>query len=249
MLDKNRVRFIFIVACILFTSTVFGTNGASQSISNTAAAPNTAATAASSAPAATPTPAANAPFKAEPGNPTLGKSKSEVCTACHGPVGVSVVPAWPSIAGQWEKYLIKELVEFRKGDKGTRFDPSMFGMTQNLSDQDIADLAAYFASQKPGTGSTPANFLSLGEKIYRGGNMQAGIPACGPSCHGPTGEGLALAGIPRLSGQQAQYTIDTLKKFKSGARSGDPNAIMRDIAKRMSDEEIEAVSNYVSGLH
>ncbi len=236
------------------TNSATKANGtAATNTSEPNATPTPASTsAAAPAPAATPTtptPAANAPFKAEPGNPIVGKSKSEVCTACHGPVGVSVTPIWPSIAGQGEKYLIKEMVEFRKGDKGTRFDPSMFAMVQNLSDQDIADLAAYFASLKPGTGTTPANFLSLGEKIYRGGNMQAGIPACGPSCHGPRGEGLSLASIPRLSGQQAQYTIDQLKKFKSGARAGDPNSIMRDIAKRMSDEEIDAVSNYVSGLH
>lgn len=246
---------LFSLMLVVFSATVFGADAPVATISSvvqTQTAPaQTMATpaAATQASQSAEVPAANTPFKADPGNPILGKEKSQVCSACHGTEGVSVVPAWPSIAGQSEKYLIKELVEFRKGEKGTRFEPSMYGMTQNLSDQDIADLAAYFAAEKPGTGTTPANFLSLGERIYRGGNLQTGVPACGPSCHGPSGEGVALAGIPRVSGQQAQYTIEQLKKFKSGARSDDPNSIMRDIAKRMSEEEIQAVSNYVSGLH
>lgn len=183
------------------------------------------------------------------GDAAVGQKKSEVCAACHGQDGNSVVPAWPSIAGQSEKYLVKELKEYRKGEKGTRFDASMYGMTQALTDQDIADLAAYFASQKPKIGLAKPDLVALGGKIYRGGNLKTGVPACGPSCHGIQGDGLELAGIPRLSGQQADYTSEQLKKFRSGARSDDPNGIMRDIAKRMTDEEIQAVSSYVAGLH
>lgn len=183
------------------------------------------------------------------GDPIAGKAKSEVCAACHGVDGNSVTAIWPKIAGQPEKYLVKELTEYRKGEKGKRFDPSMFGMTQALSDQDILDLAAYYAGQTQTPGASKPEGIALGQKLYRGGDPSRGIPACGPSCHGIRGEGLEMAGIPRLSGQQLDYTIDQLKKFRSGTRADDPNGIMRDIAKRMTDEEIQAVSNYASGLH
>ena len=184
-----------------------------------------------------------------PANAEAGRSKAAVCTACHNADGNSTVPAWPKIAGQPEKYLIEQLKEYRKGDKGTRFNPVMYGIVQALTDQDIADLAAYFASQKPALGTAKEAGLALGEKLYRGGNLKTGVPGCGSSCHGARGEGNIEAGFPALRGQHADYVIDQLKAFKSGARASDPNGIMRDIAKRMTDEEIQAVGNYVSGLH
>src|SRR5690242_8308945 len=118
------------------------------------------------------------------GDAIAGKDKSAVCAACHGVDGNSTVAIWPKIAGESEGYLIKQLTEYRKGSAGTRFEPSMYAMTQNLSDQDIADLAAYFASQAPSPGSTPAQFVDVGEKLYRGGNVETGVPACS-ACHGP----------------------------------------------------------------
>ena len=178
-----------------------------------------------------------------------GRKKSEICAACHSVDGNSTVPAWPKIAGQPEKYLIEQLKEFRKGEKGTRFEANMYGMTQALTDQDIADLAAYFASQKSTSGTTKQEWLARGEKIYHGGNAKTGVPACGPSCHGMRGEGNGPAGFPPLSGQHPEYVVEQLKRFKNGTRSNDPNGIMRDIAKQMTEEEIQAVSNYVSGLH
>lgn len=174
--------------------------------------------------------------------------QAQVCVACHGVDGNSTVGIWPKLAGQHEGYLIKELIDFRKGDKGGRNDPTMFGMTQNLSDQDIQILAAFYAHQKETPGSAKPESMSLGEKIYRGGNLKTGVAAC-IACHGPNGAGNAPAHYPKLSGQQAEYTVTELKKFRAGTRSNDPNNIMRDIAKRMSDEEIQAVSDYVSGLH
>jgi len=183
-----------------------------------------------------------------PGNASAGQAKSQVCAACHGPDGNSTVPAWPKIAGQSDLYLVKSLIEYRKGDKGNRFEPSMFAMVQNLSDQDIADLAAYFASQTMSPGTVPASLVSLGEKIYRGGNLATGVPACA-ACHGAEGEGNNLAKFPRLSGQHPDYTLDQLKKFKAKMRKDDPNGIMQDISQRLSDEEMKAVSSYVSGLH
>ncbi len=182
-------------------------------------------------------------------NLSAGAEKSKVCAACHSSDGNSVVPAWPKIAGQSEKYLIEQLKEYRKGDKGARFNPVMYEIVKAFTDQDIADLAGYFSSQKPTLGAAKAESLVLGEKIYRGGNPKTGVPACGSSCHGAKGEGNAPAGFPPLRGQQPDYIIDQLKAFKSGIRSNDPNAIMRDIAKRMSEEEIQAVGHYVSGLH
>lgn len=178
----------------------------------------------------------------------IAPAKAQVCAACHGLDGNSVVGMWPKLAGQHQAYIIKELVHFRNGDKGGRKDPSMIAMAQNLSDQDIQELAIYYSTQKPIAGSTKPEFLTLGEKIYRGGNLKTGVSAC-IACHGPSGEGNVPANYPKLSGQQAEYTVIQLKQFREGSRSTDPNGIMRDIAKRMSDEEIQAVSDYVSGLH
>lgn len=180
--------------------------------------------------------------------PLAVPEKSKICATCHGEEGNSTVGLLPNLAGQHEHYLIKQLTEFRKGATGSRNDPVMVGMVQNLSDEDIQALAAYYASQKETPGSAKPESVSLGEKIYRGGNLQKGIAAC-IACHGPTGSGNAPASYPKLSGQQADYTATELKKFRAGTRSNDPNGIMRDIAKRMSDEEIQAVSDYVSGLH
>ena len=174
--------------------------------------------------------------------------KSQVCAACHGVDGNSTVGLWPKLAGQHQQYIIKELISFRNGDKGGRKDPSMMAMAKNLSDQDIQELAAYYAVQMPIPGSTKPELLKLGESIYRGGNLKTGVSAC-IACHGPSGDGNALGNFPKLSGQHADYTATQLKQFREGSRTSDPNSIMRDIAKRMSDEEIQAVSDYVSGLH
>jgi cytochrome c553 len=182
------------------------------------------------------------------GDPLLGQAKSQVCTACHGQDGNSPAPTWPKIAGQIEKYLVKELKEYRKGEQGKRFDPAMSPMTQTLTDSDIADLAAYFSKQTETPGSVKQEYLALGEKIYRGGNLETGVPAC-IACHGVVGEGNPPAAFPRLSGQYPEYTADQLKKFRAGTRKDDPNGIMQTIAKHMSDEEIQAVSSYVSGYH
>jgi len=176
-----------------------------------------------------------------------GREKSSVCVVCHGSDGNSVVAAWPKIAGQSERYLIEQLKEFRKGQQGNRFNAVMFGITQALTDQDIADLAAFYAAQKPTPGVVEEQWVSLGEKIYRGGNSASGVPACA-GCHDPKGLGNALAGFPPLSAQQSDYVIEQLKAFKSGTRLNDPNQIMQDITKRMTDSEIEAVGHYVSGL-
>lgn len=182
------------------------------------------------------------------GNPLAGKAKSESCTACHGPDGNSPTPIWPKIAGLSEAYLMQQLMNFQQGEKGPRYNESMYGMVQNLSQQDLMDLSAYYSSQVMSIGEAQQDKVALGQAIYRGGNILTGVPACA-ACHGAIGEGNALAKFPRLAGQNSEYIVDQLKKFKYNQRSNDPNEMMRNIASRLTDQEIEAVASYVAGLH
>ncbi len=182
------------------------------------------------------------------GNIEAGSTKTETCVACHGMDGNSVAPLWPKLSGQHESYLVKQLTEYRKGEQGNRYEPSMYGMAVNLSDQDILDLAAYYASLKQSPGKTLAAFLEPGAQIYRGGIPEKGITAC-IACHGPKGRGNDLAGFPRVSGQNVDYSVGQLQAFKEKRRSNDMNAIMQDIAKKMSDDDMKAVAEYMSGLH
>ena len=173
-----------------------------------------------------------------------GKTKAAACASCHGADGNSANPEWPTLAGQHEKYLIKQLAEFKNG---TRSNPLMSPMAAGLSEQDMADLAAYFSSQTPKGGEADPELVALGEKIYRGGNATTGVAAC-MACHGPDGMGNPLANFPRLSGQHAAYTALQLKAFRAGDRTNDAGLMMRNIAARMSDAEIQAVSSYIAGL-
>ena len=134
-----------------------------------------------------------------------GKELSASCAACHGDEGISLNPTWPKIAGQNPKYLASQLYEFRKGPDGNRNNAVMYGIAMTLSDDDIENLSAYYASLKSNVGLTQDKYLELGRNIYRGGNMEIKIQAC-MSCHGPNGQGNYAAAIPMLSGQHAQYT-------------------------------------------
>ena len=178
------------------------------------------------------------------GDAAAGKSKAAVCAACHGADGNSPSDAYPKLAGQGEAYLLKQLMNFKSGERENAF---MAPMVAPLSEQDMADLAAYFASQKILPGATPEEFIELGQKIYRGGNKESGVPAC-MACHGPNGSGMPAAKWPALSGQYSAYVEAQLNMFASGERNNDPSGMMRDIASRMTAEEIKAVSAYVSGL-
>lgn len=175
-----------------------------------------------------------------------GQEKSTVCTACHGPAGVSINPLWPSLAGQHSRYLIKQLLNFKQ--KKGREDPAMTPMAVNLSEQDMDDLAVFYSSQPLPKGSTPKKYLTRGEQLYRGGDFSKHITAC-IACHGPRGTGNAQAGFPVLSGQHAAYTVQQLQAFKINTRSNDLNSIMRDISARMSTADMEAVANYIAGLY
>jgi len=179
------------------------------------------------------------------GDPGAGKEKSQVCAACHAADGNSIQPVWPKIAGQHPEYLVKQLTDYRNGD---RENAQMSPMAANLSDEDIADLAAFYSSQKVQHGSTDPAVLRLGEKIYRAGNLEAGVPAC-LACHGPTGRGNPVALYPALAGQHAAYTQAQLNAFRSAARKNDANGVMRTVVSRMTEEEIRAVSEYIQGLH
>ena len=177
-----------------------------------------------------------------------GKELSASCAACHGDDGISLNPVWPKLAGQNPKYLASQLHEFKKGSDGNRNNAVMYGISVNLSDQDIEDLSEYYSSLKSTVGLTKDEYLELGRNIYRGGNMEIKMQAC-ISCHGPNGQGNYAAAIPMLSGQHSQYTYQQLKNFQTSMRSNDYNKMMRNIVHRMTDEEMKAVASYIEGLY
>lgn len=191
------------------------------------------------------------------GDADAGKAKAGVCAACHGADGNSPAPNFPSIAGQNEKYLVKQLQDMKiKPEEGGRMVVEMSAIVAGLSDQDIEDLSAFYAAQTVKGGAADPDLVSKGESVYRAGNLDKGLSSC-TGCHGPAGKGNKGAGYPALAGQHADYIAKQLKAFRTG--SEEPNAqgarvndgetkIMRDIASRMSDLEIRAVSSYISGL-
>ena len=183
-------------------------------------------------------------FTAQAGDAEAGKAKSAVCAACHGVDGNSVNPTWPSLAGQHETYLYKQLVDFKEE---RRVDASMAGMVANLSDEDMKDLSAYFASQTPKAVPFDGNLIATGESIYRGGITETRVAAC-MGCHSPTGTGNGPAGWPSLAGQHPEYIIAQLQAFKHGKRNNDTGKMMQNVAVRMSDEEMASVAAYIAGI-
>lgn len=183
------------------------------------------------------------------GNAEAGKAKSALCAACHGVDGNSTSGAWPKLAGQNASYIAQELQKFKSG---ARENASMTGMVANLTPEDMADLAAYFSSQTRTQGAASEALVEAGQKIYRGGNKAKGIPAC-TACHSPQGNGNPAAKYPALGGQHAEYVKKQLEDYRSGVRSGKviegTPVIMREIASKMSDDDIKAVADYVAGLH
>ncbi len=175
-----------------------------------------------------------------------GKAKALTCTACHGPEGNSASALWPNIAGQNAPYLLAQLKAFKDG---TRQDPLMSSQAMLLSDQDMADLAVYFESLPAAAQSVKdPGSVDRGEALYRGGNSDTGVAAC-LACHGPSGNGNPAAVYPALRGQHADYTAKQLRDYASGSRETDGKIrIMRDIAARLSEEDILALSSYVLAL-
>ena len=185
------------------------------------------------------------------GDAAAGKNQTAVCAACHGADGNSAVPTFPKLAGQGEKYLYKQLQDIRDG---ARPIPTMAGQLDGKSNQDLANIAAYYAEQSGSGGQTDPALLALGEAVYRGGIPERNVAAC-TACHSPTGSGNAPAGFPALAGQHADYIAAQLIAYRKGyedetGRTNDGDTrIMRITAFGLSDKEIEAVSSYASGLY
>jgi len=178
-------------------------------------------------------------------DPAKGQSlASTVCAACHGPDGNSPIPQNPSIAGQHASYLYKQLSDFKAG---RRKNAIMAGIVAALSDEDMRNVAAHYSTQKPRPDTAKDRTLATaGQKLYRGGDSDTGVPACS-GCHSPDGAGIP-AQFPRLAGQHGDYTTVQLQSFRSGDRGNDPNGMMRMIAARLSDKEIAALADYIAGL-
>jgi cytochrome c553 len=213
------------------------------------AAPSSSATAQSSAksgPAAELAKLQAVPTK--PGDPKVGQTKAGACAACHGMDGNSSDAQYPKLAGQNERYIVRQLMNFKSG---SRTNAIMQGMAAPLTPQDMHDIGAYFASQKVLPGVTDEALAGPGGKLFREGNPERQVPAC-MSCHGPDGHGNPGAVYPQLAGQHADYVQKQLQGWHDGDNSwgSDPHAqIMPAIAQRLTKDEIAAVASYVEGLH
>jgi cytochrome c553 len=181
---------------------------------------------------------------AQAGDAAAGAQKSAVCGACHGATGSSINPEWPNLAGQHEAYTAAQLALFKQG---LRDNPLMMPNAALLSDQDMQDLGAHFASQPPaGLEADPSNYQA-GEKLYRGGDPERKLPAC-IACHGPQGKGNGPAGYPALRAQHAVYTYNQLKAYAESKRRAPGNDIMQVVAARLTDNEMRALASYTQGL-
>ena len=184
------------------------------------------------------------------GDPEAGKAQAATCAACHGQDGASPLdPSYPVLAGQVESYLFRMLQMFQSGE---RYAPLMAGQLTGKSEQDLRDLAAYYASLPDKVVATDADdaTLEMAEGIYRGGILDKGVAACA-SCHAPSGNGNGPAGFPDINGQPTTYVIDQLTAYREGERDSDEvyGGMMRGVASRLTDTEIEALAAYLRGLH
>lgn len=181
------------------------------------------------------------------GSADAGATKAAVCTACHGPGGNSANPEWPKLAGQSSRYISEQLHQFKAGK---RSNPLMSAQAAAVNDDDIKDLAAYFAAQTPAPGVGSEAAIPVAQKIFRAGDATRGLPACA-ACHGPTGAGAAAAAYPRIGGQHSVYVANRLKLYREAGKTELPDGnfkIMAQVASKLSDAEIEALASYVNGL-
>ncbi len=172
--------------------------------------------------------------------------KLPLCIACHGQDGIGQQPMWPNLAGQHARFLVKQLQDIKQ--QTTRKVPLMQGIMRDLTEEDLTELANYYAQLPRFEGHTPKRFVARGQALYRGGDMSRHIPAC-IACHGPQGFGNEAANFPVLSGQHALYTILQLKAFANHERTNDLNHMMQTISHRLDDADIQAVAYYLQGLH
>lgn len=190
------------------------------------------------------------------GNPDTGEAKAAVCAACHGADGNSSAPTFPKLAGLGENYLAKQMRDIKTGSRKV---VEMSGLLDSLSDQDLQDIAAFYDSKKRQMSGAreitlagidnPVEVLAMGERVYRGGNINNGVPAC-TGCHSPAGNGNAPGGFPALGGQHSEYIEKQLLMFRNNERTNDGDKkVMQGVAANLSDKEIKAVANYIAGLH
>jgi cytochrome c553 len=177
------------------------------------------------------------------GNVTEGQEKAAACGGCHGEDGNGTAPIFPKLAGQHPSYIYKQLMDFKTQK---RVQPTMNAMAEPLSEDDMQDIAAFYASQK--LTSESGAFNTSGKNLYFAGNAASGVPACS-GCHSPAGSGNPQAVFPKLHGQYSAYVEKTLHDFKAGERGNDMNAMMRSVAAKLSETEISAVAEYVSTLN
>jgi len=178
-----------------------------------------------------------------PGDPVSGREKSELCQGCHGEEGISFEPAVPKLAGQYGAYITKELRNFQAG---TRVHQIMSDVAKTINDEDLADISAYFASRKKMKGNGSDN--KLGEQLFLHGDMSRMMVAC-VNCHGVRGKGKTPTNpvFPVIGGQQKEYLRIQLTNFRAGDRTNSPGGVMNIITQRMTDAELEALADYVSG--
>jgi len=183
-------------------------------------------------------------FAANASDAEAGKAKSAACAACHGADGNSTNPVWPTLAGQHASYLVKQLMDFKQG---RRENAVMMGMVAALTDEDMKNLAAYYASQTSKAVAFDTELIAHGESIFRGGIAETQMAAC-MGCHSPNGSGNGPAAWPSLKNQHPEYIVTQLQNFKHGSRANDPNGMMRNLVGRMSEQEMKAVAAYVAGI-
>ncbi len=181
------------------------------------------------------------------GDAAAGEGKAAACAGCHGADGNSMVPTFPNLAGQSEQYIARQIADFKAAT--TRTDETMVGMAMMLAtEQDVLDVGAFYAAQTlNSTAPVDESKLEAGRELYKGGNLTTGVPAC-QGCHGPAGKGVPASGYPQLGGQFVEYTSKQLHAFKTGVRSNDENAVMRNAVAAMTEAELEAVAHYIASL-
>ena len=189
------------------------------------------------------------------GDAEAGQAKSATCMGCHGLAGNSTIPNFPKLAGQSEAYIVKQLQYFKSGERGNAM---MAGVALSLSDQDMEDVAAYYSIQTISENSAKGSeeMIELGRKIYVGGKMDTQTTAC-IACHGPKGKGIPTAGFPAVAAQHADYTASQLKAFRQYSINQQTdsdgvervNEMMNNVAMGLTNEEIDALSQYIAGLH
>ncbi len=201
--------------------------------------------------------AAALPVAHAEGSAEAGATKAATCIACHGPNGNSANPEWPNLAGQNAAYITEQLKQFRAGQRSA--SPNGMVMTAQaaaLTDEDIADIGAYFATQTPSGLEADPSYWKAGEALYRGGNIARGLPAC-MACHGPVGRGNPAAGYPALRAQHSVYTVQQLTAYAGSARYKDAGGashdtrnahMMETIAKQLTAEDIRDLASYIQGM-